>query len=104
MFRLYGMDVGGGGYSFRGYYILCPEGVVRARVVADLPVALHAQHILKQVPNFDSHQQFKKKLKKAFLSANVLAKHWPLEIRNQYSDQTTHRNRWRIWLEPGGLE
>ena len=64
MFRLYGMDVGGGGYSFRGYYILCPEGVVRARVVADLPVALHAQHILKQVPNFDSHQQFKKNLKK----------------------------------------
>jgi len=47
--RVYGMEVGGGGYSLRGYYILCPEGVVRARVVADLPVALHAQHILKQV-------------------------------------------------------
>ena len=75
MFRVYGMEVGGGGYSLRGYYILCPEGVVRARVVADLPVALHAQHMLKQVPNFNAHPKFYLQLKTASLSANFLAKH-----------------------------
>ena len=37
------------GYSFRGYYILNPDGVVRAKVVSDLSVAIHPQHVLRKV-------------------------------------------------------
>lgn len=38
-----------GGHSFRGYYILNPEGVVRAKVVSDLPVGIHANHLVRKV-------------------------------------------------------
>jgi len=37
------------GYSFRGYYILNPDGVIRAKVVSDLSVAIHPQHVLRKV-------------------------------------------------------
>ena len=49
------MSRGGSGYSYRGYYILCPMGVVRARVAADLPVGIYSQHILKQVGIYSQH-------------------------------------------------
>lgn len=38
-----------GGHSFRGYYIMNPEGVVRAKAVGDLPVGIHIKHLLRKV-------------------------------------------------------
>ena len=49
MFSKYGMLKEGDGYTFRGYYILNPSGIVRARVAADLPVGLYIPEIQRQV-------------------------------------------------------
>ena len=38
-----------GGHSFRGYYIMNPEGVIRAKAVGDLPVGIHIKHLLRKV-------------------------------------------------------
>ena len=40
-----------GGHSFRGYFIINPEGVIRGRTVSDLPVAIHTNHLVRQVFN-----------------------------------------------------
>ena len=37
--------------SFRGYFIINPEGVIRGRTVSDLPVAIHTNHLVRQVFN-----------------------------------------------------
>ena len=49
MFSNYGMLKEEDGYTFRGYYILNPDGIVRARLAADLPVGLYIPEILRQV-------------------------------------------------------
>ncbi len=49
--RNYHMLKESGGHSFRGYFIINPEGVIRGRTVSDLPVAIHTNHLVRQVFN-----------------------------------------------------
>lgn len=95
----------GSEYTFRGYYILNPEGLVRGRVVGDLPVGLYAGEILRQVAslvaaeglgvqdsavlenpvetsNFSFHYL---RSDKSFYEEQVLSKHsYPLSTTGEY--------------------
>ena len=46
---MYGVKKMGAGHSFRAYFIIDSEQVVRARVVGDLPVALGMEEMVRQV-------------------------------------------------------
>ena len=47
--RMYGVKKEGAGHSFRAYFIIDSDLVVRARVVGDLPVALGMDEMVRQV-------------------------------------------------------
>ena len=47
--RMYGVKKEGAGHSFRAYFVIDSDQIVRARVVGDLPVALGMDEMVRQV-------------------------------------------------------
>ena len=45
----YGVMREGSGYSFRAYFIIDPQGIIRSRVVCDLPIGLGIKDIVQKV-------------------------------------------------------